>query len=148
MVSNEKKQGRHLKREAGPIRKWFSGLSRGQRGAVIAAAVLAALVLLAVIGWNLLFVRPHVGPGALPTLPGGDISEEDLTQPVLRTDGDRREGVYTFLAFGRDTGGGGNTDTMMVVSYDTAAQKLNAVNLPRDTMVNVSWDLKTRIITI
>lgn len=52
---------------------------------------------------------------------------------------DRRSGVYTFLLVGRDTAGGGNTDTMVLVSFNSRTKQVNAMSLPRDTMVNVSW---------
>ncbi len=46
------------------------------------------------------------------------------------------------LILGRDTGGGGNTDTMLLASYDVTNQKATVMSIPRDTMVNVSWDVK------
>lgn len=46
----------------------------------------------------------------------------------------RRDGVYTFLLAATDVGGG-NTDTIMVVTYDTAAATVGVVSIPRDTMV-------------
>ncbi len=55
--------------------------------------------------------------------------------------GDRKEGVYTFLLVGTDKGDG-NTDTIMVVSYDTVNQNINIMSIPRDTMINESWDIK------
>ena len=55
--------------------------------------------------------------------------------------GDRKEGVYTFLLVGTDKGDG-NTDTIMVASYDTVNQDVSIMSIPRDTMINASWDLK------
>lgn len=49
---------------------------------------------------------------------------------------------YTVLILGRDTGGGGNTDTMLLASYDVTNQKATVMSIPRDTMVNVPWDIK------
>lgn len=46
------------------------------------------------------------------------------------------------LILGRDTGGGGNTDTMLLASYDVTNQKANVSPFPGDTMVNVNWDVK------
>ena len=54
---------------------------------------------------------------------------------------ERREGVYTFLLAGQDNGNG-NTDTLTVVRLDTAARSLDAVFIPRDTMVNSDWRIK------
>lgn len=65
--------------------------------------------------------------------------ESSVEQPLLT--GARKEGYYTFLLFGTDKEGT-NTDTIMVVSYDVENQKLSLMSIPRDTMVNVSWDLK------
>ncbi|MDE7244719.1 MAG: LCP family protein [Oscillospiraceae bacterium] len=55
--------------------------------------------------------------------------------------GNRKEGVYTFLLVGTDQDDG-NTDTIMVVSYDTRNQDISIMSIPRDTMINVSWDIK------
>ena len=55
--------------------------------------------------------------------------------------GNRKEGVYTFLLVGTDKDDG-NTDTIMVVSYDTVNQAVNIMSIPRDTMINESWDIK------
>ena len=60
-----------------------------------------------------------------------------------RSDGERKsEDYYTVLILGRDTGGGGNTDTMLLASYDVTNQKATVMSIPRDTMVNVPWDIK------
>jgi LCP family protein required for cell wall assembly len=45
---------------------------------------------------------------------------------------------YTFLVLGTDDGNG-NTDTIMVATFDATAHTLNVVNIPRDTLVNVPW---------
>ena len=45
---------------------------------------------------------------------------------------------YTFLVMSTDDGGG-NTDVIMVASFDTTNQKMDIVNIPRDTLMNVSW---------
>ena len=89
-----------------------------------------------------------------PELPskGGDSKNNNTEQ----TDGiDYGDGVrpkasgerkskdfYTVLVLGRDTGGGGNTDTMLLASYDVTNQKATVMSIPRDTMVNVPWDVK------
>lgn len=67
--------------------------------------------------------------------------QRDPNAPT-RLSGDRKEDFYTFLIIGRDTVGGGNTDTILLASYDVPNQKMNVMNIPRDTMVNVSWDVK------
>lgn len=96
-------------------------------------AVVAAVMMLLAVGLKLWIREPEV------TVPPADNTEQDgeLTQ----TPG-RRNGVYTFLLLGRDTGGGGNTDTMMVATYDTINQTVDVMNIYRDTMVNAPWDIK------
>ena len=72
-------------------------------------------------------------------IPIDEIDESNTEQPLIS--GARKEDYYTFLLFGTDKEGT-NTDTIMVVSYDVKNQKLNLMSIPRDTMVNVSWDIK------
>lgn len=63
-----------------------------------------------------------------------DTAEDESTLPTP-TPLVRRDGVYTFLLAATDVGGG-NTDTIMVVTYDTEEQKVGVVSIPRDTMVD------------
>lgn len=123
-------------------------LSRRDRALRILLIVLAALAVTAVAAvavWNLVVVKPSVAPKptARPDTPvetdGADY--EDLWMPYI-PEGGRKDDFYTFLIVGRDTGGGGNTDTILLAAYDLANQKLAAMSLLRDTMVNVSWDIK------
>jgi LCP family protein required for cell wall assembly len=126
--------------------------------------ILIILMLLGLIGhtlWQRIFVRPMVS--------AGEITETESISPNagrmdavqigdLPPDGDtidygegirprqsglrKSEDFYTILVLGRDTGGGGNTDTMLLASYDVANQKANVMSIPRDTMINVPWDVK------
>ena len=124
-----------------------SGLTRGQKGLIAAAAVLA-VALAGVLAWQSLFVRPDLNTGKTepqeteePTDPVEEIDLGEGTRP--RSDGERKsQDYYTVLILGRDTGGGGNTDTMLLASYDVTNQKATVMSIPRDTMVNVSWDIK------
>ena len=68
-----------------------------------------------------------------------DDTQDDDKEDVPLTG--RREGVYTFALIGMDQVGA-NTDTIMVVTFDTTAHTLNVVSIPRDTLVNVSWSTK------
>ena len=122
-------------------------LTRGQKGLIAAAAVLA-VVLIGVLAWQSLFVRPDLNAGKAEQTEDpetGEVVEEiDWGEGVRpRSDGERKsEDYYTVLILGRDTGGGGNTDTMLLASYDVTNQKATVMSIPRDTMVNVSWDIK------
>ena len=76
-----------------------------------------------------------------PMHPSEDIDYGDGVRP--KAGGERKsKDFYTVLVLGRDTGGGGNTDTMLLASYDVTNQKASVMSIPRDTMVNVSWDIK------
>ena len=120
-----------------------SRLTRGQKW-LLAVAIVLAVALLCVTAWNALFVKPDL-PGN-STKPGADQTETgidygDGVQP--RVNGERKsQDYYTVLILGRDTGGGGNTDTMLLASYDVTNQKATVMSIPRDTMVNVPWDIK------
>ena len=120
-----------------------SRLTRQQK-LLIAVAVVLAIVLSAVVACQSLFVRPDL-PEKNADADSGTQEEEidwgEGTRP--RSDGERKsQDYYTVLILGRDTGGGGNTDTMLLASYDVTNQKATVMSIPRDTMVNVSWDIK------
>ena len=120
-----------------------SRLTRQQK-LLIAVAVVLAIVLIAVVACQSLFVRPDLPDTNADA--DSETQEEEIdwgegTRP--RSDGERKsQDYYTVLILGRDTGGGGNTDTMLLASYDVTNQKATVMSIPRDTMVNVSWDIK------
>lgn len=127
-----------------PKQKKRTPRERTLRALLIAGVVAAALIVL-LGGAYLLLVKPPalsepiqrpnpkpgIGEPSQSEVPGGD-----------RVVSDRKENFFTFLLVGQDTYGGGNTDTMMLASYDVPNQQLNVMSLPRDTLVNVSWDIK------
>ncbi|MCX4370883.1 MAG: LCP family protein [Dysosmobacter sp.] len=122
-----------------------------QQIVLIVIVALLAAALLITLAWRSLFVRPTLpnrdsaqnatdldGDG-LPD--SGGIDWGDGTRP--RADGERKsEDYYTVLILGRDTGGGGNTDTILLASYDVTNQKASIMSIPRDTMVNIPYDIK------
>ena len=127
-------------------------ISRQQIG-LIAAVVLLALALLGVLAWRSLFVRPDIPQKDSTQQPGasgtgsetGGPEEIDWGEGVRPRggDGERKSADYwTVLILGRDTGGGGNTDTMLLASYDVTNQKATVMSIPRDTMVNIPYDIK------
>jgi len=77
-----------------------------------------------------------------------DSETPDETTAVIqrRTDPDpvmineRNEDMFTFLILGIDDHS--NTDVVMVARFDSAESKLEVVSIPRDTLANVSWNLK------
>ena len=116
-----------------------SRLTRQQK-LLLGVAIALAVVLLVTLVLRALFVKPELKPSS-PDSSTEEIDYGDGTRP--RSDGERKsKDFYTILVLGRDTGGGGNTDTMLLASYDVTNQKVNVMSIPRDTMVNVSWDIK------
>ena len=116
-------------------------LTGGQKGLIAVAAVLA-VALMGVAAWKSLFVRPELPDKG--TGPDGSAQEIDWGEGVRpRGGGERKSKDYwSVLILGRDTGGGGNTDTMLLASYDVTNQKATVMSIPRDTMVNIPYDVK------
>ena len=128
-------------KEAKPRRKLGA-----RKIALIAVGAVAALALVVVGLWAAFVRAPDVSGNVLPARV--DKKEQTDTRQEAETDQEetaapsgRKEDYYTFLLVGEDTSSG-STDTIMLVSYDVAAQAVNFLSLPRDTMVNVSWDIK------
>ena len=88
-------------------------------------------------GSSHLSVNPETGEEVVAY--DGVIDDSNTVHPIVS--GDRKPDYYTFLLIGTDASSS-NTDTLMVASYDVANQKINLMSIPRDTMVNVSWDIK------
>ena len=150
----ERETGKHLagKREAKPSKekrpkkpKKPSRFTRQQKLLIALAVVLAVLVII-VAACQSLFIRPDIGgkDTSVTDPETGETQEIDWgdgTRP--RSDGERKSAdYYTVLILGRDTGGGGNTDTMLLASYDVTNQKATVMSIPRDTMVNIPYDIK------
>ena len=124
-----------------------------QQIVLIVVIVLLALALLGVLAWQSLFIRPDI-----PQKDGGQTGMEDAGGDGQSDgtaidwgegirprggDGERKsQDYYTVLILGRDTGGGGNTDTILLASYDVTGQKATIMSIPRDTMVNIPYDIK------
>ncbi len=115
-------------------------------GVFIGVTVLAAIIVVIGIALAIFVQKPAqvTQPDRNSKEPTGT-EEQEQGGASTRPDGtssDRKEDFYTFLVVGRDTYGGGNTDTIMLASYDIPNQKLSVMSIPRDTLVNVSWDIK------
>lgn len=129
---------------------------RWTRAAAILLIVLLVLLVAVIIVSKLLFVKPEL-PDRTPTDPSPSISvpsgtveqpPDDTappaeTVPAPKIEGERKsKDFFTILVLGLDTGGGGNTDTMLLASYDVTNQKATVLSIPRDTMVNIPKDVK------
>jgi len=110
----------------------------------------------AVIRWQIEpmyshFFRPSVEDLAkLPVLvinpdPEADtpvliLTEEDEEGNIVEVYAERNINKINFLLLGIDEHA--NTDVVMVASFDIEEHTLDIVSIPRDTLVNVSWNLK------
>ena len=115
-------------------------------GVFIGITILAAIIVVIGIALAIFVQKPAqvTQPDRNSKEPTGT-EEQEEGGSTTRPDGvssDRKEDFYTFLVVGRDTYGGGNTDTIMLASYDIPNQQLSVMSIPRDTLVNVSWDIK------
>lgn len=119
---------------------WVAGMSRGQK---IRYRLLQVLVVLAVIAVGAaVWLKATVKLPDIPVTPDSsgeaDSSAYDGAElPDVAKSG-RKDGVYTFLLVGQDTAGGGNTDTMILLTFDTKNKTIDGMSLPRDTMINSS----------
>ena len=123
-----RESGKHLmdgipKKEKGKQ----SRLTR-QEKVLLAVVIVLAVALVVVVACQSLFVRPNLGNR--PDTEQEQIDYGEGTAP--RAEGERKsEDYYTVLILGRDTGGGGNTDTMLLASYDVTNQKATVMSIPR-----------------
>ena len=153
--------------EAGPVKPplsvrlrkfWDSGGGKILLAAVCCVGILAGAGAMALSMWIKPPALPNPEDSSGPAQADPITDSENRGKPEGPTDdelypddgyggdmptvsGNRKEGVYTFLLVGTDMDDG-NTDTIMVVAYDTKNQDVNIMSIPRDTMINESWDLK------
>lgn len=66
---------------------------------------------------------------------------EDIDDTSIEPTSERDDGIYTILFVGSDAGKA-NTDTMVVGKFDTVNHKLDLVSIPRDTCINMAWDIR------
>ena len=105
-------------------------------------AVLALVVIGAFCTYMLWEKAPDISdeaPAQVSAQPVKSDSGSDDTGTAFSTD--RQDGVYTVLLVGNDDGNG-NTDTIIVGKIDTVQHKMDFVSIPRDTLVNISWNIR------
>lgn len=101
----------------------------------IVLTVIAAIIVVGTAGFFLMTAPPEVTPKPQTTTVIDENGNEiEVEIPGLAAN--RKDQFYTFLVVGQDTGGGGNTDTLMLAAYDVPNQTLNVMSIPRDTYVN------------
>lgn len=107
------------------------------------SAFLTLLGVFALIGIALYCVymlwekAPDVEPEAPKAISTEKTSDSDI-EPVSP---DRQQDIYTILLVGNDDGNG-NTDTIVVGRLDTVNHTMDFVSIPRDTLVNLDWNVR------
>ena len=115
-----------------------SPLGRLARILYCMVVALSAVIVVTYAGVRIASRPPEIkdnNPPAADNTPSGD--QETEGSPAVSEDPgpQRKEYTYTFLLVASDQVSG-NTDTMMVLTYDTVNQKAGLVSLPRDTMID------------
>ncbi|MBQ9647183.1 MAG: LCP family protein [Oscillospiraceae bacterium] len=99
--------------------------------------------------WQILVPKPAVADNAPPVVnisadandPRPSFLEADAAPDAADGPYRRRDDCWTFLLVGMDRGGG-NTDSLMLVTYDVANQSVSVGSIARDTRVDVDRKLK------
>lgn len=155
--------GRHLLKNVGKKSKSGSGKTEAgqknwkKRTLKILSIVGGVLVVLTAAAYA--YIKLAVGPPPVVPIPKNPIQQRaedpNYTPPPTRAPNDPEEGEenietkyierneqkYTFIMFCNDDVGG-NTDVIMVTTFDANDYTMNVVSIPRDTMSNVSWSSK------
>lgn len=128
-------KGKHTRPSVRPAR---TVASRLLKAFYILLMVLSALIVVTYCLWTYAIQPPTIEEPPAETAPaetGPAETAQGETAPIetgpVR---ERREQVYTCLIFGMDDGNG-NTDTIMVATFDVPNQKIGLMSIPRDTVV-------------
>ena len=141
-MSQPRKAGRRVaqpeRRSRGAAQK-KKKVSAARRVGRVLYGILVALSAVIVFTWIAvkLIARPPEQSGELPPVTENTPAPGESGQPVQPQEPqlERKPYTYTFLLVASDQVSG-NTDTMMVLTYDTQNQTAGLVSLPRDTMID------------
>lgn len=110
----------------------------------IILAVIAAIIVIFYCAYKLLAKEPTPAPppsaasqpeSSLPASQSPEASSSPSPDQQVSRTHERKPYCYTFLLVATDQVSG-NTDTIMVLTYDTVNQTVGLVSIPRDTLVN------------
>lgn len=114
-------------------------MNNAKKGLRIVLSILG-VVALVFIGAFCYYMLWEKAPDISPKVSKRPVSGEEHSSGI-EADTDREDGVYTLLLVGNDDGNG-NTDTIMVGRIDTKQHKMDFVSIPRDTLINSTWDIR------
>lgn len=131
---------RPQKMQEGPMAKPKKKRSAGK--VILTVLLVLVLVVVLAVGGLLLWLKYGIQTPEVPTVDAPANSsqpveggEDDEPVQVLQ----RRDQVYTCLIFGMDSGYG-NTDTIMVATFDVANKTIGLMSIPRDTIVTEEYE--------
>lgn len=87
---------------------------------------------------------PIQTPDPTPVINGGQEDGSGDTDISTPQGPQRRELVYNFVLLGKDVDSG-NTDSIIVVSFDIPNRKVGMISIPRDTAVERTWRKNPKI---
>ena len=107
------------------------------------SAFLTLLGVFALIGIALycVYMLWEKAPDVEPEAPKAISTEQTSDSDVEPVSPDRQQDIYTILLVGNDDGNG-NTDTIVVGRLDTVNHTMDFVSIPRDTLVNLDWNVR------
>ena len=97
------------------------------------------------VGWTMTIKPPPIQtPDPTPVINGGQEDGSGDTDISTPQGPQRRELVYNFVLLGKDVDSG-NTDSIIVVSFDIPNRKVGMISIPRDTAVERTWRKNPKI---
>ena len=107
------------------------------------SAFLTLLGVFALIGIALycVYMLWEKAPDVEPEAPAAINEEKTSDSDAEPVSPDRQQDSYTILLVGNDDGNG-NTDTILVGRLDTVNHTMDFVSIPRDTLVNLDWNVR------
>jgi len=128
------------KNEVNKMRKKIANKNKIKRWQILSLAIAGSfLVILAITAISLLTHHPSV-ESKQNAAKGIDNKQSNETNSIStapqKNDAKRKDGVFNFLLIGCDKVGL-NTDSIMIVSYDTKNQKAAIAQIPRDSYVQI-----------
>jgi len=146
-INNESSAAAKTKKsKARGSKRWIKIVLISVAVCIVAVMGVLALDLFTDITDNGIIIRPPEAnlqprPGASANNPENpNSSPVSPTSPRSSVETVRNMGTRTFLILGTDDGS--NTDVIMAATLDMDNRTLDIVNIPRDTMVNVGWNIR------
>ncbi len=129
-IKQEKEQAKREKKAAKKLKKEQRTPAQKRRRIILVLVILLAIFASGAAAWHYYVQPPDTGMDqGQANMDGGD---------ALTIQGENRKEDYFTFFIGATDEDGTRTDSMMMVSMDIAEGEVNVLNIPRDTMSDVS----------